>query len=240
MRRMERMSRLRDYKVEKGIPDPRGWKVVDGEGHHVGVVRDLVIETDRLDAAFSTLDTGAVLGSQQPPVIPDLDAPPAGSQAAFGGLGDALAGWDPDISGHPSPGSPRIEPPPIELSWTMPPAPETAPVFTLPAEAPSVPSAAAAAAPPVTERQAPAQTPSSMPSAPPTLVEAFAALLSAEQGRPFAPAAQAHIPVDERTLEVITQRVLDRMSDRVVRETVIDLAERLVREEIDRIKSNAR
>jgi len=196
---------------------------------------------DRLDAAFSTLDTGAVLGSQQPPVIPDLDAPPpAGSQAAFGGLGDALAGWDPDISGSSSAGTPIIEPPPIELSWTMPPAPETPPpVFTLPADAPSAPSAAAAA-PPVAERQAAAQAPSSMPPAPPTLVEAFAALLSAEQGRPFSPAAQAHIAVDERTIEVITQRVLERMSDRVVKETVVDLAERLVREEIDRIKSNAR
>ena len=195
---------------------------------------------DRLDAAFSTLDTGAVLGSQQPPVIPDLDPPsPSDHQVAFGGLGDALAGWDPDISGDPSPGTPMIQPPPIELSWTMPPVPETPPVFTLPAEPPSAPSAAAAA-PPVAERPAPPQATSSMPTAPPTLVEAFAALLSAEQGRPFSPAAQAHTPVDERTIEVITQRVLDRMSDRVVKETVIDLAERLVREEIDRIKSNAR
>lgn len=59
MRRMERMSRLRDYKVEKGIPDPRGWKVVDGEGHHVGVVRDLVIDTDRLAAAFVDVELDA-------------------------------------------------------------------------------------------------------------------------------------------------------------------------------------
>ena len=198
---------------------------------------------DRLDAAFSTLDTGAVLGSQQPPVIPDLDPPSTpDSHAPFGGLGDALAGWDPDLSGDHAPGTPMIQPPPIELSWAMPPESETAPVFTLPmpTEVPAAPNAAPAAAPPMSERQAPAQAPSSMPSAPPTLVEAFAALLSAEQGRPFSPAAQPHMPVDERTIEVITQRVLDRMSDRVVKETVVDLAERLVREEIDRIKSNAR
>jgi hypothetical protein len=72
------------------------------------------------------------------------------------------------------------------------------------------------------------------------LAEAFAALLAAEQGRPFSPAAAAQTAIDDRTVEVITQRVLDRMSDRVVKETVVDLAERLVREEIDRIKSNAR
>ena len=36
----------------------------------------------------------------------------------------------------------------------------------------------------------------------------------------------------------IVERVIARMADRVVRETVIDVAERLVREEIDRIKSH--
>ena len=52
MHRLERMSRLRDYKLEKSAADPRGWKVFDGDGHTVGVVRDLVIDTDRMTTAF--------------------------------------------------------------------------------------------------------------------------------------------------------------------------------------------
>jgi hypothetical protein len=52
MRRFERMSRLRDYRLEKGAPDPRGWKVQDGTGNTVGVVRDLVVDTDRMAAAY--------------------------------------------------------------------------------------------------------------------------------------------------------------------------------------------
>jgi hypothetical protein len=48
--------------------------------------------------------------------------------------------------------------------------------------------------------------------------------------------------VSEDLVEQVTRRVLDRLSDRVVRETVADLvstiAERLVREEIERIKAS--
>ena len=211
---------------------------------------------DRLDAAFSSLDAGAVLAS--PPPLPDLgfDQPPAeSSKSPFGGLGDALAGWDPDISGDPSRDTPVIEPPPIEISWpgspslTLPPSAEPSlsavDSFAAPREQPSAPPVSAfahlAPAPPVSfDPPAPFKPPATPPPAPPSLAEAFAALLAAEQGRPFSPAASAQATVDDRTVEAITRRVLDRMSDRVVKETVVDLAERLVREEIDRIKSNAR
>ena len=64
-------------------------------------------------------------------------------------------------------------------------------------------------------------------------------MLTAEQGRPFSPAAAPQGPMDERAIEEVTRRVLDRMSDRVVKDTVVDVAERLVRDEIDRIKSTA-
>ena len=47
--------------------------------------------------------------------------------------------------------------------------------------------------------------------------------------------------LSEHAIEEITRRVLDRLSDQVVRETVADVvsdvAERLIREEIERIKS---
>ena len=56
------------------------------------------------------------------------------------------------------------------------------------------------------------------------------------------PSANGGPSLGEDAIEEITRRVLDRLSDRVVRETVADLvshiAERLVREEIERIKAS--
>ena len=88
-----------------------------------------------------------------------------------------------------------------------------------------------------------------MPNAPPLpgLAEAFAALLAAERLESSAPAAlwpavsAPSTAVSEETIEAITRRVLDRLSDAVVREAVSDvaskIAERVVREEIERIKA---
>ena len=85
----------------------------------------------------------------------------------------------------------------------------------------------------------------------PTLSEAFAALLDAEQagvtgGQPAWPASSgmsATIAPDD-LIERVTHDVLQRLSDRVVKETVADIvssvAERMVRDEIDRIKANIR
>jgi hypothetical protein len=39
-------------------------------------------------------------------------------------------------------------------------------------------------------------------------------------------------------VDEIVERVIARMTDKAVREAVIDVAERLVREEIDRIKAH--
>ena len=202
---------------------------------------------DRLDAAFSTLDNNAPPPAAQMPLDRPFEPPQANAfeprlqepakGPVFGGLADELAGWDPEIAGDPS----RPAPMPAsrgEIAWK--PAPEVAaPVLEEPRYVPPPPAPAVRA--PVSE---PAERPRvETPAAAPTLAEAFAALLAAEQGRPFAPAAgqpTAAAAVDDRTLEEITRRVLDRMNDRVVRETVLDVAERLVREEIDRIKSSAR
>jgi hypothetical protein len=86
----------------------------------------------------------------------------------------------------------------------------------------------------------------------PPLADAFAAILAAEQheGAPAAepvwPAAPAAAPagaaLSEADVDAVARRVLEQLSDSVVRETVADLvsrvAERLVREEIERIKSS--
>ncbi|MBI3490438.1 MAG: hypothetical protein HY047_01355, partial [Acidobacteria bacterium] len=83
----------------------------------------------------------------------------------------------------------------------------------------------------------------------PSVADAFAALLAAEQGEPPPtvaptwPTSSAPAPaVTEELVERVTRQVLDRLSDKVVRDAVADvtssIAERLVLEEIERIKSS--
>ena len=190
---------------------------------------------DRLDAAFSSLDTNAILGAATE-VSAATPARPVSAPSAD----DALGGWKPDITGDPSSMVTLSPPPPIDLGWP-PPSPAASagqgPSASQGPPLPQVPQPARPVAPPAA---APFQAPAGPPPAPPSLAEAFVALLAAEQGRPFSPAAQPQVQVDDRTIEEVTRRVLDRMSDRVVKDTVVDTAERLVREEIDRIRSNAR
>jgi CheY-like chemotaxis protein len=100
------------------------------------------------------------------------------------------------------------------------------------------------------ERYAPtAAEPSSVvkpvpPPNPVSLDQAFAALLAAEQGHPPAPASKrAESPsrewtdVPESVIDAVVSKVLARMGDDTMRTAVLDAAERLVREEIDRIKN---
>jgi len=90
----------------------------------------------------------------------------------------------------------------------------------------------------------PPQSPRPMPP----LADAFAALLAAEQSAPAPsdapgwPAGPAPAAITTDLVDQVSRCVLERLSDRVVRETVRDVvtevAERLVREEIERIKSS--
>jgi len=94
-----------------------------------------------------------------------------------------------------------------------------------------------------------------MPPAPralPSLTDAFAAILSAEQDaskvrpdwpplpQPAAPPLAEPVITDD-LIDRVVKRVIEQLSDRVVREMVAEIAsqtaERLVREEIERIKS---
>ena len=82
-----------------------------------------------------------------------------------------------------------------------------------------------------------------VPAQQPHLANAFAALLAAEQGQPVAEPAFGVLPaprLGEDEIEEIVQRVIARLTDETVRRTVLDTAERLVREEIERIKRHAR
>jgi len=82
----------------------------------------------------------------------------------------------------------------------------------------------------------------------PPIADAFAALLAAEQSQPRSSAAPAWPivappapSISEDVIAEVTRRVLEQLTDRVVREAVAEkvsaVAERLVREEIDRIKA---
>jgi CheY-like chemotaxis protein len=121
-------------------------------------------------------------------------------------------------------------PAPAPLDVVPPPPVQTAPPAATPAPAPQNAHAEVAAAP--------------VPL--PALPDAFAALLAAEQTSPAAlaapvwPAATPPAAAGADVVEEVTRRVLEQMSDKTVREMVAGIvaqvAERLVREEIERIK----
>jgi CheY-like chemotaxis protein len=83
---------------------------------------------------------------------------------------------------------------------------------------------------------------------PPGIAQAFSALFAAERGEAapgsipglYGAPARPQASLDD-LVERVTQQVLERLSDRVVRDTVTEivsrLSERLVREEIDRVKA---
>jgi len=73
-----------------------------------------------------------------------------------------------------------------------------------------------------------------------SLADAFAALLAAEQGQAFSPATGSMRAPDDALIERITQRVIERIGNGAVKDTVLEVAERLVRQEIERIKSHVR
>lgn len=216
----------------------------------------------RDDEGASVLDAalGEVPIRRRPTMpVPDFGVPPAdlgqtetlpaASQAAlddyFDRLGAAFSGLEPaprgaapepaaepDAADAPAPLAPPFDPEAGE------PAVPADSVFGLPAEPPDGESQPTAAAQPAAGQQAP-------------FARAFSALLAAEQGEdgtepvmPFLGAAAAPAIDEDALADRVTRAVIDRMSDRMVRDAVTDIvsrvAERLVREEIARIKSSIR
>ena len=82
------------------------------------------------------------------------------------------------------------------------------------------------------------------PSHESALAKTFATLLAVEQGElPASALASASDRNDDALVDRIVRRVVEQMSDRAVRDLATEIvsrtAERLVREEINRIKSGA-
>jgi hypothetical protein len=68
------------------------------------------------------------------------------------------------------------------------------------------------------------------------LADAFTALLAAEQAQPAVPAAPLTQSLSDAMIDEIARRVVARMGDDAMRQAVLQAAERLVREEIERIR----
>ena len=167
---------------------------------------------DRLDAAFASLDN-------QPPRNDSTESRRPATSPAGGstGLGHELANWHPEL-----------EPPPATS------APATSASASARADEPTS----------TLQDRVPVRLPeNAVPSlaAPlPTLAEAFAALLAAERGRTFAPAVASPAAVNDELVEQVTRKVIERIGETSVREVIIEVTERLVAEEIARIKAAAR
>jgi CheY-like chemotaxis protein len=199
---------------------------------------------DSLEAYFDHLDAAFSAPASEPPPLqarpandpiplsrrpPGIAIPPGPASEAR--AGDPFADWDPDLHGDPS------RPAPID-------APLAFPGRLPPLQAPAAINVAPAASQPPTAAGARAGAAAPAPIQIPSLVDAFTALLSAEQkvgltpsaAVPVSPASAGAPPITDEMIDAITARVLARLSDDS-RPAILDVAERLVREEIERIKS---
>ena len=182
------------------------------------------------------------------PAVASAPAAPIPFKPALQAPADAAPRSAPEVAPPSSPPPPAAilfsapasvaAPAPVPAPVEAPPAATSAPALAVEREEPKTPAPAAsptiAAAPPSTPPIAVGQT--SLPS----LADAFTALLSAEQGRSISPSRVGAPNVSDQAIDDIVNRVIARMTDQSVRDSVIQVAERLVREEIERIKLGTR
>lgn len=232
---------------------------------------------DRLDAAFANFSNppaAAAAAPLAPPPAPtavpdDLDwLRPSSSEASTP---------QPEFVIEPTSYADRasfavadelaVEPPAPADDLIDAPPPAPAPELEYTSQAPLEPLASVAPPAPQEppepfEPPAPLEPRVALPSTPralPSIADAFAVILSAEQNalgvRPEWPtpsqasaqpaaAAPASVAITDELVDRVARRVLEQLSDRIVRETVAEIAsesaERLVREEIERIKASVR
>jgi CheY-like chemotaxis protein len=173
------------------------------------------------------------LSDAPPSAFDRLAARPGGTQAAS--YTDTAATDRADVIDEEHPAT-MIVPPPPAPPPLAPPSPSTTPAAV---------ASAPVATPPHAHAPAPVELPT-IKSLPP-LAEAFAAILAAEahEGGTTESANWPGVsPSTDDLVDRVTRRVLDQLSDQVVRDAVSDIvsqiAERLVREEIERIKASVR
>jgi CheY-like chemotaxis protein len=232
----------------------------------------LGIYLDQMDEAFDRLSEGEPADSGQerseedaerpaPPASPATSADINSLEGALSALEGALNKLDldhledtpeieaaeagPSVSTTPSPIEDEAEDKDEAEAAPTPPASVPEPAAPAPSgvESGDSPLAAAPPAPPTYQRS---QEPMSR-ATPPSLADAFASLLAAEQGdaeRPQTvypwPSPAPSLDMSEELIERVTERVIARLSDgansEVVSQVVARVAEKLVREEIERLK----
>jgi CheY-like chemotaxis protein len=193
---------------------------------------------DRLDAALASKSASAPTLDPMPAATPAPALVPRTSLTAVQTVADTrVPHADLDLTGW----NPSATPASVESA-----APETKPIP--PPVPPPLPASAVTQVNPVNAVNTP--SPAS-PLSSVTLDQAFAALLAAEQGQAASPsprraefASREWPPVSpdavpDAVIDAVVSKVIARMGDETMRAAVLDAAERLVREEIDRIK-NAR
>jgi CheY-like chemotaxis protein len=175
---------------------------------------------DRLDAAFATLETSSI-GNPAESGRDDVQEVPSDESLSIPTLDDLLGGSDFDASA-------------VDL-----------PLNALLPDPEPLPQMPAPIARTYDERPPAAPAPPSPPATRSVIADAFTLLLAAEQepgGRPVRLATAAAEPVvTEAMIDDVVRRVLARIGPEAVRDVVkdivSDIAERLVREEIERIRS---
>jgi CheY-like chemotaxis protein len=183
-------------------------------------------------------DTAARFSRRTPIAVPGFGAPapPPESHAALDEYFDRLDAAFATLQQGPAEGAP---PSAGAASAEVPSALAQGTGDEAGAAAGDQPVKAAAPRATATALKAPAQAPG--------IAQAFSALFAAERGETIpdvpafiGPAAVPQVSVDDLA-ERVTRQVLERLSDRVVRDTVADIvsrvAERLVRDEIERVKT---
>jgi len=211
---------------------------------------------DRLDEAFANLPAAQRVMvtpesvDHESGVAPPFSAQPMPPTAAAEEADDL---WDIELPPVSDRQLPSFLAPPTAASGMSPAAPSAPAAPPLPAAPPTpavpVQTTSAVIAAPTASPAIAAPTPSSSPAAVdkpamPALADAFATLLAAEEpgAAPANTAAWVRPPiVTDELVERVAERVLERLSERAVHETtaqvVAPIVERLVREELDRIKA---
>ena len=189
--------------------------------------------------AVEPVEPSEPAASAAPPAAP---LPPAPAAAQSAGKPDALEDYFDRLDAALSTANtapPALEPVPEELR--VKPTFAEAPVGK-PTSAEAAVGKPAFAEAPAGRRSSDAPVASAVTGATngmPPLHEAFAALLSAERGQPLHPNGPTREAITEDVIEEVVRRVLARMSNDAMRRAVLDTAERLVREEIERIKKSS-
>lgn len=213
-------------------------------------------EPRQLIGTVTELLSGARSADLWPADMPRLEAQPSGATPRVEPVPEPEPALPEPVSSEPivTPAAAVPEPAPVEAPRSVEPVDETVPALPMiPAiERVALPVSAAVAAivsetddlPVPTKVAAFVSDPVDLPV--PTKVEArpkvalsnvFSAMLSAERQNPDALKSMAASPaLSEAAVEEIVQNVLRKMTNEHVRKIVLETAERLIREEIARIK----